>query len=102
MDIGKAIGYSFLIYLAVGTVLLLMGVPDGAGVAIAGIVFIVSLVAMAASGTGEQAKRNPSSSKGHSASSGYATMSEKQRRKEDDEQFEVLLNTSVFDEWDGQ
>jgi hypothetical protein len=96
MNIGKA----FLVYLAVGAVLMLMGVPDYAGVGIAGIAFFVALVVMAATGkptgkNGGQAKAKPASnnSYGH-----YATMSEKQRRKEDDDLFDTLMITGVFDE----
>jgi hypothetical protein len=97
MNIGKA----FLVYFAVGVPLVMMGVPDGAAVGIAGIAFIAALVVMAAKGerggkSGGPASKPPSS--GNSCGS-YATMSEKQRRKEDDEQFEVLLSTWQMEEW---
>jgi hypothetical protein len=93
MNIGKA----FLVYFVVGVPLVMMGVPDSAAVGIAGIAFIVSLVVMAASGEqGGNAKGKPAS--GSPGMGGYATMSEKQRRKEDDEQFDTLMITGVFDE----
>jgi hypothetical protein len=94
---GILIGLAALVamYIFIGALWAMTGMP----VELAMVLAVPSMIALfALVGSDEKGKRGQRGSGG----SKYATMGEGQRRKEDGEQFDVLLNTSVFDEWDGR
>lgn len=92
---GILIGLAALVamYIFIGALWAMTGMP----VELAMVLAVPSMIALFA-----LAGKDGKSQQGGSGGSSYATMGEKQRRKEDGEQFDVLLNTSVFDEWDGR
>jgi hypothetical protein len=81
-------------YVFISALWAMTGMPTEAAMVLGGISMIALFALVGKDEKGKQGQRK------FGSASNYATMDEKQRRKEDDEQFDVLFTTWIMDEED--